>query len=737
MLVVKRSGIEEPVSFDKITSRIRRLSSELNVDPIVIAQKVVAGLHPGVTTAKLDILAAETAAAMATQHPDFLTLAARIEVSNLQKSTPPTFYDCMLRLHAAEKISTAFWSTVVQFQDELNEAIMNNNDFHYDYMGFKTLQRGYLMEGERPQYMLMRVAIGIHGNDIVNVLQTYRHMSLKMFTHATPTLFNAGTEKPQLASCFLMPVASSTVHGIYKTLADCAQISKHAGGIGISVHDIAAHGADSNGIVPMLRVFNETARFVDQAGKRKGSFAIYLEPWHADIEDFLELKKNHGKEEKRARDLFYGLWVNDLFMQRVKDNAEWSLFCPSEAPGLSDCHSGEFHTLYEQYESEGKARKKMPAQVLWGKILTAQIETGTPYMMYKDSCNRKSNQRHLGTIKSSNLCTEIVLYTSVEETAVCNLASIALPKFVAQMEFDFEGLYQAVRMVTFNLNRVIDRTYYPTDEARTSNLRHRPLGIGVQGLADVFMRLQLPFDSDAAFELNRQIFATMYYAACEQSMELASVDGTYETYQGSPMSCGQLQPDLWDTELPEALHWNSHLTWDKLRTGIAEYGMRNSTLLAPMPTASTSSILGNTECIEPLTSNIYARRVLSGEFAMVNKHLVKVLEGHGMWSDKVRKQIILDRGSVQSLDFPEKELFKTTWEIKQRAVMDLAIGRAPFICQHQSLNIHFATPTISKLSSLHFYGWSHGMKGSSYYVRSSPKTQAQQFTVQDCETCSS
>jgi ribonucleoside-diphosphate reductase alpha chain len=680
-------------------------------------------------TAALDILAAETSASMAIQHPDFDTLAARIEMSNLHKMTPPSFSQAMQQLHAHGKVSDEL---VAQLCPELDDAIENDNDFNYNYMAIKTLQRGYLMPFERPQYMLMRVAIGIHGSDHKRVLQTYHSMSAQRFTHATPTLFNSGTSRPQLASCFLLTLHNNTISGIYKTLADCATISSHAGGIGLSIHGATASSKQSKGIIPMLRVFNETARHADQSGKRKGSFAVYLEPWHADIREFLLLKRNHGNSEHRARDLFYGMWIPDLFMQRVSDNGLWSLFCPSEAPGLDDCHSDEFVALYTQYEKQGIARSTVRAQELWRTMLTSQIETGTPYMLFKDACNRKSNQQHLGTIKSSNLCTEIVLYSSPTETAVCNLASVALSALVVDGKFDFAGLFDTVQMMTVNLNRTIDTSFYPTSEAQYSNMMHRPLGIGVQGLADVFMMLRLEFESEEAMELNVQIFRTMYYAACQQSMALAREQGPHTSYSGSPASKGRLQPDLWECVLPEALSWNPALTWSALRADIATHGLRNATLIAPMPTASTSTILGNTECIEPLTSNIYTRRVLSGEFIVVNKHLVKALEELGLWSTHTRNVIIRNSGSVQWMqNFPARTVFKTTWEIKQRAIMDLARARAPFICQHQSINIHMEKPTFGKLSSLHFYAWRQGMKGSSYYIRSKPAARAIQFTVTD------
>ena len=730
MHVCKRNGEYEPVSFDKITTRIRNLCEGLtNVDPIVVSQKVVQGLCNNMDTAALDILAAETSASMAVQHPDFDTLAARIEMSNLHKTTPASFSQAMKQLHTAGRVSD---NLVAQLCPELDDAIMHKNDFHYNYMAIKTLQRGYLMPFERPQYMLLRVAIGIHGSDLPRVLQTYRSMSAQRFTHATPTLFNSGTPRPQLASCFLLTLHGNTIRGIYKTLADCATISSHAGGIGLSIHGATASSGVSQGIIPMLRVFNETARHADQSGKRKGSFAIYLEPWHADIREFLLLKRNHGNSEHRARDLFYGMWIPDLFMQRVSDNGLWSLFCPSEAPGLDDCHSDEFATLYTQYEDQGIARSTVRAQELWFTMLTSQIETGTPYMLFKDACNRKSNQQHLGTIKSSNLCTEIILYSSPTETAVCNLASVALSALVVDGKFDFAELFNTVQMMTVNLNKTIDVSYYPTPEAQYSNMAHRPLGIGVQGLADVFMMLRLEFESKEAMELNIQIFRTMYYAACQQSMELAREHGPHASYAGSPASEGRLQPDLWDCALPEALSWNPALTWSTLRANIAKHGMRNATLIAPMPTASTSTILGNIECIEPITSNIYARRVLSGEFVVVNKHLVEALEEIGLWSTRTRNIIIRNSGSVQWMEnFPARAVFKTTWEIKQRAIVDLARARAPFICQHQSINVHMEQPTFAKLSSLHFYAWKQGMKGSSYYIRSKPSARAVQFTVAD------
>jgi ribonucleoside-diphosphate reductase alpha chain len=753
MLVIKRDGRRESVKFDKITARIEKLCYGLDmkyVSPVEVAMKVINGLYDGVTTVELDNLAAETAATMTTRHPDYAKLAARLAISNLHKVTSKSFYSTMKRLYTyvdpktgqnAPLISKETWRVVQKHAAELDEAIIYDRDFGYDYFGFKTLERSYLMKidgkvVERPQHMLMRVAVGIHGEDIPAVIETYNLLSERWFTHATPTLFNAGTPKPQLSSCFLLTMKDDSIDGIYDTLKQCAKISQSAGGIGLSIHNIRAKGSyikgtggTSNGIVPMLRNFDMTARYVDQGGgKRKGSFAIYLEPWHADIFDFLQLKKNHGKEELRARDLFYALWIPDLFMKRVENNEMWSLFCPNEAPGLADVWGEEFERLYEKYESEGKYRRQIKAQDLWFEILESQIETGTPYMLYKDSANRKSNQKNLGTIKSSNLCTEIIEYTSKDEVAVCNLASIALPKFVTpEGTFDHQKLYEITKVVTRNLNKVIDINYYPVEEARTSNLRHRPIGIGVQGLADAFIMLRMPFDSPEARRLNEDIFETIYFGAMEASMELAKKDGPYETFKGSPVSKGIFQFDMWGVT-PKSGRWN----WEKLKQEVKKYGVRNSLLVAPMPTASTSQILGNNECFEPYTSNIYTRRTLSGEFIVVNKHLMKDLIDLGLWNETMRQKLIATNGSVQPIpEIPQhiKDIYRTVWEIPQRAIIDMAADRGAYICQSQSLNIHLKDPNFGKLTSMHFYAWKKGLKTGMYYLRSTAAADAIKFTL--------
>lgn len=753
MEVVKRDGRTEPVKFDKITARIEKLCYSLNrnyVDPVQIAMKVINGIYDGVSTVELDNLAAEICATLATVHPDYAILAARIAISNLQKNTVKSFSRTMKKLHEyidpktgenAGLISEETYQVVRKHANELNSAIIYDRDFNYDYFGFKTLERSYLLRMdnqvvERPQHMIMRVAIGIHGEDIEAALETYNLMSEKWFTHATPTLFNAGTPKPQMSSCFLVSMKEDSIDGIYDTLKDCAKISQSAGGIGLSIHNVRATGSYikgtngySNGIIPMLRVFNDTARYIDQGGgKRKGAFAIYLEPWHADVFDFLDLKKNHGKEESRARDLFYALWIPDLFMKRVEANDTWSLFCPHEAPGLHTTYGKEFEELYEKYEREGRPRKVVKAQDLWFKILESQIETGTPYLLYKDAANEKSNQKNLGTIQSSNLCTEIMEYTAADETAVCNLASIALSKFVINGRFDHQKLFEVTKTITYNLNKIIDLNYYPIPEARNSNMRHRPIGIGVQGLADAFIMLRMPFESDEAKGLNKDIFETIYYAALTASMELAQRDGTYESYEGSPISQGIFQFDMWGVK-PESGRWD----WEALRSEIIKNGVRNSLLLAPMPTASTSQILGNNECFEPYTSNVYMRRVLSGEFAVVNRHLLTDLVKLGLWDDKMKNKLIGENGSVQNIpEIPQnlKDIYKTTWEIKQKAVIDMAADRGAFICQSQSLNLHVQEPTFSKLTSMHFYAWKKGLKTGMYYLRTKAAVDAIKFTVE-------
>lgn len=751
MYVIKRDGRKETVKFDKVTARIEKLAYSLSehVDTFAVAQKVIEGIYDGVTSSQLDSLAAEIAASMTTRHPDYAILAARIAVSNLHKNTKKSFSETMKDLYEyidpktlkkapllAEDVFNLIWSN----RDLLDSTIIYDRDFGYDYFGFKTLEKSYLLKlsgkiAERPQHMLMRVSIGIHKNDIESAIETYNYMSERWFTHATPTLFNAGTPKPQLSSCFLLQMEEDSIDGIYNTLKNCAKISQSAGGIGLSIHNIRATGSyirgtngTSNGIVPMLRVFNDTARYVDQGGgKRKGSFAIYLEPWHADIFDFLELKKNHGKEEIRARDLFYAMWISDLFMERVEADGEWSLFCPSEAPGLADCYGDKFRELYARYEEEGRARKTVKAQELWFAILESQIETGTPYMLYKDACNEKSNQKNLGTIKSSNLCTEIVEYTAKDEIAVCNLASIALPRFVINGKFDHQKLFDITYVITKNLNKVIDINYYPVIEARNSNMRHRPIGIGVQGLADAFILMRMPFDSEGARELNKEIHETIYYASMTASKDLAKKDGAYETYEGSPVSQGIFQYDMWNVTPTD--RWE----WDVLKEEVKKYGVRNSLLLAPMPTASTSQILGNNECFEPYTSNIYSRRVLSGEFPIVNKHLLKDLVKLNLWNENMKNKIIGANGSVQDIaEIPAdlKEIYKTVWEIKQRTIIDMAADRGAYICQSQSLNLFIQDANFAKLTSMHFYAWKKGLKTGMYYLRTKSAADAIKFTVE-------
>lgn len=735
---------------DKITARISRLCYGLSpmVDHIQVSLKVVQGLFDGVQTTELDNLAAETAAAMTTKHPDYAKLAARIAVSNLQKNTKKSFSETIRDLYKyidpktgenAALISDELYQVVKKYADELDSAIIYDRDYNFDYFGFKTLERSYLLKmngriAERPQQMIMRVAVGIHGEDIASAIETYNLMSEKWFTHATPTLFNAGTPRPQLSSCFLVGMQDDSIEGIYETLKQTALISQSAGGIGLSIHNIRATGSyikgtngTSNGIVPMLRVFNDTARYVDQGGgKRKGAFAIYLEPWHADVFEFLDLRKNHGKEEMRARDLFYALWIPDLFMKRVKEDGEWSLFCPNEAPGLYDVYGEEFEQLYTQYEKEGRQRKTVKAQDLWFKVVEAQIETGTPYILYKDAANKKSNQKNLGTIHSSNLCTEILEYTSKDEIAVCNLASIALPKFVTDGKFDHDKLFEITQVVTKNLNRIIDINYYPVPEARNSNMRHRPIGIGIQGLADVFVMLRMPFDSDEARQLNKEIFETIYFGALTASKELAKKDGAYSTFAGSPASQGTLQFDMWGVE--PTLRWD----WYTLKAEILKHGLRNSLLLAPMPTASTSQILGNNECFEPFTSNIYTRRTLSGEFVVVNKYLLEDLIQLGLWNDKMKDKLIAANGSVKNIpEIPEdlKELYKTAWEISGKTIIDMAADRGAYICQSQSMNIFMENATTSKLTSMHFYAWQKGLKTGMYYLRTKAAADAIKFTV--------
>jgi ribonucleoside-diphosphate reductase alpha subunit len=753
MLVLKRDGHRESVKFDKITARIEKLCYGLDpkfVNPVEVAMKVINGLYDGVTTQELDNLAAEIAATLTTRHPDFAKLAARIAVSNLHKTTSKSFSNTMKRLYQyvdpktgqnAPLISKETWKVIKDHAAELDDAIIYDRDFSYDYFGFKTLERSYLMkiEGktiERPQHMLMRVAVGIHGDDIRSAIETYDLMSEKWFTHATPTLFNAGTPKPQLSSCFLLTMKDDSIDGIYDTLKQCAKISQSAGGIGLSIHNVRAKGSyikgtggTSNGVVPMLRNFDMTARYVDQGGgKRKGSFAIYLEPWHADIFEFLDLKKNHGKEEMRARDLFYAMWIPDLFMQRVENNEMWSLFCPNECPGLADVYGDDFERLYSKYESEGKFRKQIKAQDLWFEILESQIETGTPYILYKDAANKKSNQKNLGTIKSSNLCTEIIEYTAPDEVAVCNLASLALPKFVTEDgKFDHQKLYDITKVATRNLNKVIDINYYPVPEARKSNMRHRPIGLGVQGLADAFILLRMPFDSEEARGLNKDIFETIYFAAMEASMEEAKKYGPYETFKGSPVSKGIFQFDMWGVT-PTSGRWD----WEALKQEVKKHGVRNSLLVAPMPTASTSQILGNNECFEPYTSNVYTRRTLSGEFIIANKHLMKDLISLGLWSENMRQKLISTNGSVQAIpEIPQhiKDIYKTVWEISQKSIIDMSADRGAYICQSQSLNIHLTDANFGKLTSMHFYAWKKGLKTGMYYLRTNAAADAIKFTL--------
>jgi ribonucleoside-diphosphate reductase alpha chain len=751
MYVIKRDGRRELVQFDKITARIKKLCYSLHesVDPQRVAMRVIEGVYDGVSTTELDNLAAEVAATNAVTHPDYASLASRIAVSNLHKATKKSFAETMNDLYnyvdpvtsdPASLIAEDVHEIIQENAEFLDSQIIYDRDFSYDYFGFKTLERSYLLKmngeiSERPQQMLMRVSVGIHKDDLESVVKTYNMLSEGWFTHATPTLFNAGTPKPQMSSCFLLTMKEDSISGIYDTLKQCAKISQSAGGIGLAMHNIRAKGSyikgtngTSNGIVPMLRVFNDTARYVDQGGgRRKGSFAMYLEPWHADVFDFLEMRKNHGKEEQRARDLFYALWIPDLFMKRVEENGDWTLMCPNECPGLPETHSAEFEALYTKYEKEGRGRKTIKAQDLWFKILDSQVETGTPYMLFKDAANAKSNQKNLGTIRSSNLCTEIIEYTAPDEVAVCNLASVALPKFVtSDGKFDHEKLFEVTYQITKNLNCIIDRNYYPVVEARNSNMRHRPIGIGIQGLADVFILMRHAFDSDEAKTLNKEIFETLYYASCTASKDLAKEDGAYETFKGSPASEGKLQFDLWDVTPSD--RWE----WDVLKEEIQKHGMRNSLLLAPMPTASTAQILGNNECFEPYTSNIYTRRVLSGEFIVVNKHLLRDLVKLGLWDDDMKNRLIAANGSVQNInEIPDniKLLYRTAWEISQRSILDMAADRGAYICQSQSLNIFMENATNSKLTSMHFHAWKLGLKTGMYYLRTKAAVDAIKFTI--------
>lgn len=751
MFVTKRNGKQEAMHFDKITARIMKLSYGLSLkseDVIEITKKVIQGIYNLIPTTDLDNLAAETAASNTTINPDFAILAARIAVSNLHKNTQKSFSKTASTLYnhidsrtgeKAPLYADDVYKIIKKNADVLDAAIIYERDYHFDYFGFKTLEKSYLLKAhgkiaERPQHMFMRVALGIHKEDIEAAIETYNLMSEKWFIHATPTLFNAGTPKPQMSSCFLLSMKDDSINGIYDTLKNCALISQSAGGIGLNIHNIRATGSyikgtngSSNGIVPMLRVFNDTARYVDQGGgKRKGAFAIYLEPWHADVFEFLDLRKNHGKEEMRARDLFLALWIPDLFMKRVEADASWSLFCPSVAPQLYDSYGEAFESLYLDLESQGKANKTIKARELWNAILEAQMETGTPYMLYKDAANEKSNQKNLGTIRCSNLCTEIMEYSSADETAVCNLASLSLPRYVDEGKFDFAKLEEVTQTITRNLNKIIDYNYYPIEETRRSNFRHRPIGIGVQGLADVFMMLGLPFESEMAKVLNQNIFESIYYASLVASMELAKESGAYETFKGSPLSEGVFQFEMWNVAP------SNRYDWDALRKDIKKYGVKNSLLLAPMPTASTSQILGNNECFEPYTSNIYNRRVLSGEFVVVNKHLLKDLMDLGLWNEDMKQRIIAANGSVQDIDeIPEnlKEIYKTVWEIKQKNIIDMAADRGAYICQSQSMNLFVQQPNFAKLTSMHFYAWKKGLKTGMYYLRTKSAVDAIKFTV--------
>lgn len=771
LYVLKRDGSREPVSFDQILQRIRKLSDGLeHVNPDLVAQKVCSQLSDNVKTSELDEFAAETCAMMQSKyHPNYGMLAARILVDNHHKNTPPSLIECVEMLHHEDEITSEEYHDLVCNNAAQYELMIEySRDFMFDYFGFKTLEKSYLLKKrgktiERPQHLWMRVAIQLHGDNMAKVKETYDALSQGFFIHATPTLFNSSTPKPQLSSCFLLTMSEDSISGIYKTLSDCAQISKWAGGVGLSIHDIRARGSriagtngESTGIVPMLKVFNDTAKYVNQGGKRNGSFAVYLEPWHADIEDFLKLKLNQGAEEDRARDLFYGLWIPDLFMCRVENDLDWTLMCPHECPGLADCWGKAFEDLYVHYERVSP-RKTIKAKKLWQMILDAQIQTGTPYLCYKDSVNCKSNQQHLGTIKSSNLCTEIMEYTAPDESAVCNLGSLALPKFVEWDTtykvhfFNFRKLRSYTAILARNLDIVIDKTFYPTPECRKSNMRHRPIGIGVQGLADVFAMLKMPWESSQAAALNREIFENIYYASMAASIDRAvevggythathSVDGSYPSYTGSPLSLGRLQPDLWG-EVP---YQTPYLEWSLLRANLNAFGARNSLLVAPMPTASTSQILGNNECFEPFTSNLYTRRVLAGDFIVVNKHLVNDLNALGLWTSEVRTQIIADNGSIQGIsEIPAqlREVYKTAWEIPQKTLINMSAARAPFICQSQSLNLFLSEPTYAKISSMHFYAWKKGLKTGCYYLRTKAVSSAQKFTVEpasnNCFTCSS
>ena len=748
MRVIKRSGRIEDMKFDNVTNRVKNLTYGLseNCDSSKVAQQVFSSMYDMISAQEIDTLSAEICIGMITSDPDYEILATRIVASNIQKVCPNNFHLAMRKLLKAGIIT----EEVSEVAFKVKDSIKTDRDFDFGYFGIKTLEKSYLqrVDGrlvETPQYMFMRVAIGIHGKDIPAVIETYDKMSQGMFIHATPTLFNAGTPRPQMSSCFLIASKEDSINGIYGTLTECAQISKWAGGIGMHIHDIRANKAkirgtngQSDGIIPMLRVFNATARYVNQAGRRKGSIAVYIEPWHADIMEFLELRLNQGDEEARCRDLFSALWIPDLFMKRVEENGNWSLFCPDKAKGLSDVYGEEFETLYTKYEEEGLATATVPAADVWKAILKSQTETGTPYMLYKDSCNRKSNQKNLGTIKSSNLCTEIIEYTDADETSVCNLASIALPKYVNKelKTFDFDKLHEVTKIVTRNLNRVIDRNFYPVETAKRSNMRHRPIGLGVQGLADVFIMCGLPFDCDDSRTLNAHIFETIYHAALEASSELAETDGSYETFEGSPASQGILQPDMWEGKTK----FSGRYDWDAMRERVKTKGLRNSLLLAPMPTASTAQILGNNECFEPYTTNIYLRRTLAGEFVVVNNHLVNALKERGLWSKEMKDLMVKAGGSVQNItDIPDdiKSLYKTVWEISQKVIIDMAADRNRFIDQSQSMNLFMESPTMSKLSSMHMYAWKSGLKTGMYYLRSKAKARPIQFSLEpECVACS-
>ena len=748
MRVIKRSGRIEDMRFDNVTNRIKNLTSGLSdkCDSQKIAQQVFSSMYDNITTQEIDVLSAEICIGLITSDPDYEVLATRIIASNIHKVCPNNFHLAMRKLQKANIIT----DEVVEVAQQVKEHIKTDRDFDFGYFGLKTLEKSYLqrVEGkliETPQYLFMRVAIGIHGKDIPAVLETYDKMSQGFFIHATPTLFNAGTPRPQMSSCFLIANKGDSIDGIYGTLTECAQISKWAGGIGMHIHDIRSNksrirgtNGQSDGIIPMLRVFNATARYVNQAGRRKGSIAVYVEPWHADIMDFLELRLNQGDEEARCRDLFSAMWIPDLFMKRVEEGGNWSLFCPDKAPGLSDVYGEEFEALYTKYEEEGLANATVPATEVWKAILKSQTETGTPYMLYKDACNKKSNQKNLGTIKSSNLCTEIIEYTDKDETSVCNLASIALPKYVNKetKSFDYDKLHEVTKTVTKNLNRVIDRNFYPVETARRSNMKHRPIGLGVQGLADVFILCGLQFDCEESRLMNAHIFETIYHAALEASSELAEIDGSYETFKGSPASEGILQPDMWEGETK----FSGRYDWDAMRERVKTKGLRNSLLLAPMPTASTAQILGNNECFEPYTTNIYLRRTLAGEFVVVNKHLVDHLKNVGLWSKEMKDLMVKAGGSIQNIvDIPDdiKKLYKTVWEISQKCIIDMAADRGRFIDQSQSMNLFMESPTMSKLSSMHMYAWKQGLKTGMYYLRSKAKARPIQFSLEpDCVACS-